>query len=170
MGGQQGIKGFWSGQSRIFCFLVRFTCFILVSLHSLYTAIGYAAEAPKHHMITFQSTISCFSTSVGDERPFATKHPRESSESTTIDMEDDLRCVYASVNYLTCYLKQREAESYLILTDRWITGHATDNAKEHYLRRHNRHRVVRSHHSIECYIGIRRFPAETTPTYVLSTS
>ncbi|KAG2751620.1 hypothetical protein P692DRAFT_20726741 [Suillus brevipes Sb2] len=65
-----------------------------------------------------------------DERPFATKHPRESSESTTVDMEDDLRCVYVSASYLTCYLKQREAESSLNLTNRWISRHATDNYKE----------------------------------------
>ncbi|KIK32063.1 hypothetical protein CY34DRAFT_814436 [Suillus luteus UH-Slu-Lm8-n1] len=43
-----------------------------------------------------------------DERLFATKHPRESF--TTIDMEDELRCLYASARYLTGYLKpQREA-------------------------------------------------------------
>jgi hypothetical protein len=42
-------------------------------------------------------------------------------------MEDDLRCVYASAHYLTGYLKQREAEFSLKLTDRWIPGHANDN-------------------------------------------
>jgi hypothetical protein len=74
-------------------------------------SIGYAAEAPKYHMITFKSTISWFSTSMEDERPFAMKHPRESSESTTIDMEDELRCLYASARYLTGYLKpQLEAD------------------------------------------------------------
>jgi hypothetical protein len=65
-----------------------------------------------------------------DERPFATKHPRESSESTTIDMEDELHCLYASAHYPTEYRIQREAESSLKLTDRWIPGYADDNDKE----------------------------------------
>ncbi|KAG2754261.1 hypothetical protein P692DRAFT_20156161 [Suillus brevipes Sb2] len=39
------------------------------------------------------------------ERPFATKHPRESSQSTTFDMEDELHCLYASAHYLTGHLK-----------------------------------------------------------------
>jgi hypothetical protein len=66
-----------------------------------------------------------------DEWPFAKKHPRGSPESTTIDLEDELRCTYASARHLTDYLKpQREAESSSKLTDRWIPGHANDNDKE----------------------------------------
>ncbi|KAG2744994.1 hypothetical protein P692DRAFT_20117168 [Suillus brevipes Sb2] len=65
-----------------------------------------------------------------DERPFATKHPRESSESTTSDMEDELHCLYASAHYPTDCRIQREAESSLKLTDRWIPGYADDNDKE----------------------------------------
>ncbi|KAG2743616.1 hypothetical protein P692DRAFT_20653913, partial [Suillus brevipes Sb2] len=45
---------------------------------------------------------------VDDESPFATKFPRESSESNTIDLEDELRCLYASARYLIGYLKPRQ--------------------------------------------------------------
>jgi hypothetical protein len=75
-----------------------------------------------------------------DERPFATKHPRESSESTTIDMEDELHCLYASAHYPTDYRKQREAES---SGSRDMLTTAT-RSKLIYVRRHN-HRRVRSY-------------------------
>jgi hypothetical protein len=68
-----------------------------------------------------------------DESPFATKFPRESSESNTIDLEDELRCLYASARYLIGYLKpQQEAATSLKLTNWWISilGHADDNDKE----------------------------------------
>ncbi|KAG2751635.1 hypothetical protein P692DRAFT_20358684 [Suillus brevipes Sb2] len=45
-----------------------------------------------------------------DERPFAAKPFRESSESTTIELDDELLCLYASARYLISYLKpQQEA-------------------------------------------------------------
>jgi hypothetical protein len=66
-----------------------------------------------------------------DEWPFAKRHPHGSAESTTIDVEDELLCSYASTFYLTDYSKpQREAESSSKPTDQWIPGHATDNDKE----------------------------------------
>ncbi|KAG2757644.1 hypothetical protein P692DRAFT_20824469 [Suillus brevipes Sb2] len=49
-----------------------------------------------------------------DERPFAAKHPRGSSKSTTVELllEDELRRLYASARDLTGYLKkQRGAEA-----------------------------------------------------------
>jgi hypothetical protein len=66
-----------------------------------------------------------------DEWPFAKKPPHGSPGSTSIDLEDELRCINTSARHLTDYLKpQREAECSSKLTDRWIPGHANDNDKE----------------------------------------
>jgi hypothetical protein len=44
-----------------------------------------------------------------DQRPFAANYSRGSSESIDVELEDELRCLYASARSLTGYLmKQRE--------------------------------------------------------------
>lgn len=58
---------------------------VMVKSESNFPLPGYAAEAPKYHVITFQSTISYFSTTWEDERSLAAKRPRVSSKSTTIE-------------------------------------------------------------------------------------
>ncbi|KAG2746004.1 hypothetical protein P692DRAFT_20876520 [Suillus brevipes Sb2] len=144
MGGQQGIMA------------------VMVKSVSNILFPGYAAEAPKYHMITFKSTISWFSTSMEDERPFAMTHPRESSESTTIDMEDELRCLYASARYLTGYLKPQQEAASLKPTDRWHPGHADDNDKEQTdLLAQN---IAVAYVPIKCHVGMcRSSAAENRP-------